>query len=113
MILVGNRIFVAPEHTDVFEEMLATRVALVDSMTGFVNIQLLRPTKEGQPYIILTTWESRAHFEAWTRSDEFVKGHARISTLPQGTFTQTAHLEIHEVFHASPQPAVPRDVTAH
>ena len=49
MILVANRIFVSPEHTDVFEDMLATRVALVDTMRGFIAIQLLRPTKAGEP----------------------------------------------------------------
>lgn len=100
MILVANRIHVAPEHTDAFETMLETRVALVDGMPGFVAIQLLRPTAEGQPYIIMTHWESRAYFESWTRSDEFKRGHARIGTLPPGTITQTAHLEIYEVFHS-------------
>lgn len=99
MILVANRIFVADEHRDAFESMLETRVALVDAMPGFVAIQLLRPTAMGQPYVILTQWGSRASFEAWTHSDEFKRGHARIGTLPKGTFTQTAHLEIHEVFH--------------
>ena len=112
MILVANRIYVSPQHTDVFEDMLATRVALVDSMRGFIAIQLLRPTKPEQPYVILTQWASRPHFEAWTHSEEFKKGHARIGTLPHGTFTQTAHLEIHEVFHAAPEPAVPRDGAA-
>jgi heme-degrading monooxygenase HmoA len=107
MILVANRIHVAPEHADAFETMLETRVALVDSMPGFVAIQLLRPTAAGQPYIIMTHWKSRADFELWTRSEEFKRGHARVGTLPPGAIT--AHLEIFEVFHSgSPAGAATR-----
>ncbi|MBX3026823.1 antibiotic biosynthesis monooxygenase [bacterium] len=102
MILVANRIHVADAHRDAFESMLETRVALVDSMPGFVAIHLLRPTAAGQPYVILTQWRSRSSFEAWTHSEEFRRGHARIGTLPAGTFTQHPHLEIHEVFHSAP-----------
>lgn len=97
MIAVANRIPVNPEHYEAFEKRFAERAGEVDHMPGFVAFRLLRPTEEGQPYIVLTFWESHAHFKAWTESEEFKQGHARSSTLPEGTFTGRPTLEIHEV----------------
>ncbi|MCH7489963.1 MAG: antibiotic biosynthesis monooxygenase, partial [Gemmatimonadetes bacterium] len=48
--------------------------------------------------------ESRAAFDAWVQSDEFVKGHARSGTLPPEAFVQPSQLELHEVFMDSSQP---------
>jgi len=74
MITTANRIFVNPEYADLFEENFRNRAGLVDRMPGFVSNQLLRPVNPGDPYIVLTVWESRAHFENWVRSDEFRLG---------------------------------------
>lgn len=104
MITVANRIFVAPAYADAFEETFRQRAGLVDQMPGFVWNQVLRPTQEGDPYIVLTLWESRAHFEAWIRSDAFVKGHARSGTLPREAFTAPNQLELHEVVLDSSRP---------
>ncbi len=113
MILVANRIFVAPEHTQTFERMLETRAALVDGMPGFLGIQLLRPTKEGEPYLTQTFWATRDDFEAWLRSEAFVRGHARMDELPKDIFPKHSQVEIHEVFHNSRGEAAPvGDATA-
>ncbi len=61
MITTANRIFVNPEYADLFEENFRNRAGLVDRMPGFVSNQLLRPVNPGDPYIVLTVWESRAH----------------------------------------------------
>ena len=66
--------------------------------------QGLSPVNPGDPYIVLTLWESRAAFDAWVKSDEFVKGHARSGTLPQEAFMQPSQLELHEgVWRDSPR----------
>ena len=44
------------------------------------------PVNEGEPYIVLTFWNSREDFINWVRSDEFVKGHAQSGTLPKRGF---------------------------
>jgi heme-degrading monooxygenase HmoA len=106
MILVANRIFVAPSHTVEFEHLFVTRARLVDGMPGFVANQILRPLSGGDPYVIQTFWESRAHFIAWTKSQAFIDGHARTASLPEGTFTQPTRLEIHEVFQHTGWPGV-------
>lgn len=104
MILVANRIFVAPAHRDAFEHMFATRARLVDHMKGFIANQVLKPLSAGDPYVIQTLWESRADFVAWTKSEEFTAGHARTPELPLDAFTAPTKLEVHEVFQQTNWP---------
>lgn len=106
MIAVANRIFVAPEYADAFEERFRSRARLVDGMPGFISNQVLRPTQPGDPYVVFTLWESRAHFEAWTTSDAFLKGHARSGTLPKDAFSGPNRLEVHEVILDSARPGL-------
>lgn len=97
MIVTCNRIPVNPQHASAFEERFAERANLVDGMPGFISFQLLRPRNEGDPYIVMTFWESHEHFTAWTESDEFQQGHARSGTLPPETFTGRPTLELYDV----------------
>jgi len=59
---------------------------------------------EGDPYIVLTLWQSRKDFEAWIRSDAFVHGHAKSGTLPKEAYSGPNKLEIHEVIQDSSRP---------
>lgn len=104
MITVANRIYVDPRFAERFEETFRSRARLVDGMPGFLSNRLLRPTREGDPYVVFTTWRSRADFEAWIRSDAFVKGHARSGTLPKEAFARPNVLEVHEVVLDSERP---------
>lgn len=97
MIVTSNRIPVNPEYAKQFEDSFRNRAGVVDGMPGFVSFQLLRPTKEGDPYIVMTIWESREHFEGWTNSDEFKEGHAKSGTLPREAFLGHPTLEMHEI----------------
>lgn len=97
MIVTCNRLFVNPEHKDAFEARFRDRASLVETMPGFVSFHLLRPTQDDAPYVVMTFWESHAHFTAWTESESFKEGHARSSTLPREAFTQRPQLEIFEV----------------
>ena len=98
MITVANRIYVHPDHAEAFEERFRNRAHLVDGMPGFISNQVLRPTTEGDPYVVFTVWESKEVFEGWVSSDAFRKGHAKSGSLPKGAFTHENKLEIHEVF---------------
>ena len=104
MITTANRIYVNPEYAEPFEENFRNRAKLVDAMPGFIRNQLLRPVNPEEPYIVFTTWASRAHFEAWVRSDEFRQGHARSGSLPSAAFTKPNQLELHEIVLDSDQP---------
>ena len=98
MITVANRIFVNPDYAEQFEERFRHRAKLVDDQPGFQANMVLRPTADGEPYIVLSFWNSREEFEAWTKSDAFTKGHSQSGTLPKDVFTGPSVLEVHEVF---------------
>lgn len=97
MIVVNNRIPVHPDHAEAFETAFAKRANLVDGMAGFVSFKLLRPTNPDDPYVVMTTWESQEHFEAWTNSDAFKQGHAKSGTLPREAFLGHPKLEVYEI----------------
>jgi len=99
MFVVMNRIPVNPEHGDAFETRFNDRASLVDNMDGFVAFQLLRPNNPDDPYVVMTTWESEAHFKAWTDSPEFKEGHARSGTLPPQTFLGHPKLETFDIIN--------------
>src|SRR5689334_17815047 len=106
MIIVANRMFVAPEYAEEFEARFRGRARLVDRMPGFIWNVGLRPCGEGDPYVVLTFWESHAHFKDWLNSDAFKEGHARLATwrARKEAFTQPSTLEIHNVFLDSRRP---------
>ena len=101
MIITYNRIPVNPEHAAAFEDRFANRANLVDGMPGFISYQLLRPKTEGDPYVVMTFWESEEHFKAWTESPSFKEGHARSGSLPPQTFMGHPKLEIFEVIQST------------
>ena len=101
MITVANRMHIAPDYAEQFEERFRTRAGLVDGMPGFISNMVLRPTAEDDPYVVLTLWETQEAFENWVNSDEFKKGHARSGTLPKEAFTGHNKLEVHEVIQDS------------
>ncbi len=97
MITVANRIQVNPDYAEAFEERFRNRAGFVDGMPGFISNQVLRPTKPEDPYIVLTYWETKEAFEAWTKSDAFKQGHAKSGRLPKEAM-MGSKLEMHEVF---------------
>lgn len=72
-----NYIDCKPEYRERFEELFGTRAKQIDTMPGFVDMQVLRPVKEGDAYLIVSHWESEASFTGWTKSATFLDGHKR------------------------------------
>ncbi len=97
MFVVMNRIPVSPEFQEAFEERFRSRAREVDRMPGFVRNWVLRPVDPEDPYVVVTVWESREAFEAWTRSEAFQRGHARSGTLPREAFRGVSKLERYEL----------------
>lgn len=60
-----------------FEELFGSRAKQIDAMPGFVDMQVLRPSKEGNEYLIVSHWENEESFKAWTKSETFLEGHKR------------------------------------
>ena len=72
-----NYINCSTEYKERFEELFATRVRAIDTMPGFVDMQVLRPSKEADAYLIVSFWENENSFKAWTGSQAFLEGHKR------------------------------------
>lgn len=87
MFIAMNRFRIAPGREQVFEDLWRSRDSYLDDVPGFREFQLLRGPSddEGTLFASHTVWDSREAFEAWTKSESFVKAH-RDARAPQGTY---------------------------
>ena len=89
-----NHFAVNPERAGEFEEHWRKRETFLDAVPGFVHFALLRGDEPGR-FISHSTWESRAAFEAWTKSEAFRQAHAQTRT-PAGLLEGHPRLERYE-----------------
>lgn len=77
MHLTMNRFRVKEGQEHAFEALWRSRETKLPEVPGFVSFHLLRgPRRDGYVlYASHTFWESRAAFEAWTRSSAFREAH--------------------------------------
>ena len=93
--IVANRIPVASGFETMFEERFQNRAGQIDKQAGFVRMQVLRPKKSGDPYVVLTTWENEDAFRNWVGSEDFKVAHQ--NPMPKEAFDGEGKLEQHEV----------------
>src|SRR6185312_13973744 len=79
MFIAMNRFQVKIGSEAAFETVWRSRESYLSSMAGFVEFHLLKgPVLEDHTlYSSHTTWVDKAAFEAWTKSEEFRRAHAR------------------------------------
>ena len=79
MFIAMNRFQVKIGSEAAFETVWRTRESYLSSMAGFVEFHLLKgPLADDHTlYSSHTVWADKAAFEAWTKSDEFRRAHAR------------------------------------
>ena len=79
MFIAMNRFRVKRGSEEAFEKVWCSRDSYLDRMPGFVEFNLLKgPEAEDHTlYASHTVWQSKAAFEAWTKSEEFRRAHAR------------------------------------
>ncbi len=94
MFVTMNRLSVHPDHWQAFEERFRQRSRLIDQQPGFIRNMVLRPERSGEPHIVMTFWQDKASFEAWTRSESFRQAHARASDTAKEMFTAPGKLEM-------------------
>jgi heme-degrading monooxygenase HmoA len=95
MYIVANRVPVAAEWQDEFEDRFRKRAGQIDKQPGFVSMQILRPADADSPYVVLTAWQDKAAFESWVGSPDFKLAHQ--NPLPKEAYTGDGRLEQHEV----------------
>jgi len=78
MFLAMNRFRIAPGREQEFIDIWKQRESHLDTVPGFKTFNLLQgaTTAEFTLFASHSTWESRAAFEEWTRSEAFRKAHA-------------------------------------
>jgi len=77
--IVHNRIDVPADQTDAFEEAFTTSMrTTLDGVTGLTRTTLLKPTKEGQPWVSTMEFATKDDFMAWLGSDSFKAAHANV-----------------------------------
>lgn len=97
MFVTMNRFTIHPEYWDDFEARFAGRAGLVDGEPGFIRNAVLRPAEGScDQHIVMTLWEDRAAFEAWTKSEAFRKAHEKAGTTPKEWFAAPTKLEMFE-----------------
>jgi heme-degrading monooxygenase HmoA len=95
MFVVANRVPVASGWAETFEERFRQRAGQIDKQAGFLRMQILKPVSDDSPYVVLTTWQDKASFEAWVGSDDFKLAHS--NPMPKEAFDGEGKLEMHEV----------------
>jgi heme-degrading monooxygenase HmoA len=77
MFIAMNRFRVKKGSEQDFEKVWLNRDSHLDKVPGFVEFHLLKGPEHDDYtlYASHTIWQSRATFEAWTRSEEFRAAH--------------------------------------
>jgi heme-degrading monooxygenase HmoA len=77
MFIAMNRFRVKKGSEEAFERVWLTRDVHLHRVPGFVEFHLLKgPEREDHTlYASHTVWQSRAAFEAWTKSEAFRAAH--------------------------------------
>lgn len=70
-----NTLQIPPGAASVLESRFRERRNEVDGEPGFQGFKLLRPKAGTDRYYVVTTWESKAHFDAWMQKREERKAH--------------------------------------
>ena len=85
MYIAMNRFRIAEGREDEFEQVWRERESHLDEVAGFQRFRLLRgEPREGETIFVSSSeWASREAFEAWTKSEAFVKAH-RGARTPEG-----------------------------
>lgn len=72
-----NYIHCTPEYKERFEHLFGTRAKAIDTMPGFIDMHVLKPAKPDDAYLVVSYWQTEEAFKEWTKSEAFLKGHAR------------------------------------
>ncbi len=72
-----NYIDCKPHYSERFECLFCSRAKMIDTMPGFLGMQVLRAEDQPEPYLIVSYWKDKSCFDGWVGSPEFLEGHKR------------------------------------
>ena len=77
--VVFNNIPVTDEGRPLFEYRFKNRAGLIEEVSGFTAIRVLRPL-DSDTYVIMTQWDNEKSFEGWQESKQYQKAHEKRGT---------------------------------
>jgi heme-degrading monooxygenase HmoA len=97
MFIAMNRFQIALGREDDFVAVWKNRESYLDSVPGFKNFNLLRgaTTEQHTLFASHSVWESRAAFDAWTKSESFRSAHRNAGDT-KGIYLGHPQLELFE-----------------
>ncbi len=102
VFIAMNRFAINPGREADFENAWRTRESYLEGVPGFLRFALLKGDEPGE-YISHSTWESRAAFEAWTRSEAFRAAHGQAPM--SGILAGPPRLSVYEAVITQEAPA--------
>jgi heme-degrading monooxygenase HmoA len=72
-----NYISCTDAYRERFETLFRSRAHAIENVPGFRNMVVLKPTKEGGDYLVVSFWDKRESFDGWRESPSFMAGHRR------------------------------------
>ncbi len=78
MYVSMSRLSVPPARAAELVAAFRRRAGLVDSADGFVDLQVWQSDRDPGELVMVSRWDSRAHFTAYMRSREHQVSHDRI-----------------------------------
>lgn len=95
MVTVMNVVHVKEDRREAFERTFRERQSRVHLADGFVSFELLRRDRDGE-YLVLSSWEDRADFDAYLSGELFRANHEHLDEEPLADFNEVRHYEVLE-----------------
>jgi heme-degrading monooxygenase HmoA len=95
IFIAMNQFDVDPSRGEEFEARWRERETYLQEVPGFLRFALLKSGDGSGRYLSHSTWESRAAFEAWTRSEAFRQAHQQ-ARMPNGVLRGHPQLATYE-----------------
>lgn len=87
MYVVSNRVPVAKDWWEQFEQRFRNRAGQVEKQAGFVRMEVMKPMDEDSPFVVMTVWENEQAFVDWVDSEDFKLAHQ--NPLPKEAYMAT------------------------
>lgn len=99
MVTVGMNYDVLEGKQNAFESVFARVLEIMGGLPGHQHTELFRSVTSPRSYLIVSQWSNRADFDAFIKSDQFLK------VADWGKSQILASRPRHEVYGDSPSPA--------
>ena len=84
MMTIVTHVSLRPGNEPEWDRAMRQRLEAAKSQPGWIGGQLLISLDNASTRVIIGTWETRAHWEAWHQDADFTKTRERLDGLEDG-----------------------------